>query len=124
MRKAIFVLLAACGGGDDPPAGIDAPGSIDAAPPTVVTVTPCVGEAITVDSTAGFAYVPRDSNITQGQIVKFVNRSDHDVAPLPPMTDSGLRVPLGGTACLRFTATGTFNFKCTPHGFSGSITVN
>jgi hypothetical protein len=32
-------------------------------------------------------------------------------------------VSLGGDRCYRFT-TGAYPFKCTPHGFTGTITVN
>ena len=119
------VLLSACGGGTDDPAGAsDAPASVDAAPASVVEVTPCTGETATVESTGGFRFSPSAVTITTNQIVKFINRADHDVAPTSASTDSGLRVGFGATKCLRFTKAGTFNYKCTPHGFTGSITVN
>jgi len=123
VSLALFVV-GACGGSDDPPA-VDASGSgnIDAPAATVQAVEPCVGESATVSSEIGFMYTPMATTITQGQIVKFVNRGDHDVAPTG-ISDTGLRVGFGATKCLRFTKAGTFNFKCTPHGFVGSITVN
>jgi plastocyanin len=48
----------------------------------------------------------------------------HNVVPTTTMSDPGLNVPFGGTKCLMFTKPGTFKFKCAPHGFSGTVTVN
>ncbi|MBS1123680.1 MAG: Copper binding protein, plastocyanin/azurin family [Deltaproteobacteria bacterium] len=127
ISLVMLLAVAACGGGDPAPAGVDAPaGGVDApaAVATVTEVTPCTGETITVETTGGFRFSPKDSTITVNQIVKFVNDPTHDVAPSGSMTDSGLRVGFGATKCLKFTKAGTFNFKCTPHGFTGSITVN
>jgi plastocyanin len=124
---ALFVALGACGGsgGGDDDGGDDAPG-VDAPAATVVEVSPCPAtpdKEVLTDAT--FKYQPQMTTITQGQVVKFTMDPSHDVAPSRNMpTDPGLRVGFGATKCLRFTATGTFNFFCTPHGFTGSITVN
>jgi plastocyanin len=119
-----LVVLAACGGSDDP-AGVDAPGgNVDAAAPSVVEVSPCAGESATVITDGTFKYSPMATTITLDQIVKFDMDPSHDVAPNGAMSDPGLRVGFGATKCLRFTKAGTFNFKCTPHGFTGSVTVN
>ncbi len=127
-RISIMMMLAvaACGGSDDPPAGVDAPvnNGVDAAAATVVEVSPCAGETLVVESTGGFRFAPKDTTITVGQIIKFEMGSTHDVAPTSAMTDSGLRVGFGATKCLKFTAAGKFNYKCTPHGFTGSVQVN
>ena len=49
----------------------------------------------------------------------------HDVVPdTSTTTDTGLAVDFGKTACLKFSKAGTFGFKCQPHSFKGSITVN
>lgn len=120
MRIAIGLILglAACGGGgDDPPTDSAAPQS------TIEAVNPCAGEAATVTTTTAFMYMPQATTINAGEIVKFVMDLSHDVAPRTTQDDSGLRVGFGQTKCLRFTTAGTFNFKCTPHGFTGSITV-
>jgi plastocyanin len=127
MSKLLFVLCAAtavsCGGGggdDDDDTMADAP-----AASTLMEVNPCPATTdATVLTMAGNNYMPKDTTITQGQVVKFDMNANHDVAPSVAPTDSTLRVPLGGTKCFRFTAAGTFNFKCTPHGFVGSIIVN
>ncbi len=123
MLRLTLVLsaLAACGG-DDPPA--DSSGGGDAPASTIETVTPCAGEIATVMTTTAFSYMPKDTTITAGQIVKFVMDPTHDVAPKTAADDSGLRVGFGATKCLKFTTAGVFNFKCTPHGFAGSIIVN
>ncbi|MEO8702715.1 MAG: hypothetical protein ABI867_21910 [Kofleriaceae bacterium] len=125
MSKLTFVLavatLSACGGGggdDDDDVQIDAP------PSTLQEVNPCPGTTdATVLTTGAFAFMPKDTTITQGQVIKFDMDPSHDVAPTGN-TDATLRVPLGGTKCFRFTAPGAFSFKCTPHGFTGSVTVN
>lgn len=122
----VFALaaLAACGS-EESSGTIDAPSGVDGAAATVVEVTPCTGETATVTTDATFKYTPMATTINQGQIVKFVMDPSHDVAPSPTRpSDPGLRVGFGATKCLRFTQQGTFNFFCSPHGFTGTITVN
>ena len=111
------------GGGSPSP---DAPPAIDAPPSTVTEVTPCPAtpDAIVTTRDDVYVYMPATTTIAAGQVVRFDTSLYHDVAPLPPMTDAALSVGFGATRCLRFTAPGTFRFKCTPHGFSGTITVN
>jgi len=117
MRLPILIasLLAGCGGSDG---GADAP----AVSSTIEVVEPCSGEDTTV--TTGAAYMPPATTIVQGQVVKFVMASDHDVAPDTSSDDPGLSVGFGQTKCLRFTTPGTYKFKCTAHGFTGTVTVN
>ena len=125
----VFVLLAACGddGGTtlpDAAANIDAPGSSA----TVMEVS-CTGitPAATVMTTdASFSFMPMATTISVGQVVQFTTSPSHDVAPNPSAakTDPGLKVGFNKTACLKFTAAGTFGFFCQPHGFVGTITVN
>jgi plastocyanin len=120
----LAVVLVACGG-DDGGGGADAPN--EGAANTVSEVNPCPAapDATVTTENTSFAYMPQTTTITQGQVVQFVMSSDHDVAPNTQVnTDAGLRVGFGATKCLRFTATGTFGYKCTPHGFVGTITVN
>lgn len=91
--------------------------------PSVVRVDPCPGTVdATVMTTAANAYMPMMTSISQGQVVRFTMNAAHDVAPLGA-TDPALVVPLGGDRCYRFTMAGTFTFKCTPHGFTGSVVV-
>lgn len=91
-----------------------------------MVVTPCTGETATIDSLAN-RFDPMSVTITMGQIVKIDAGQaidDHDVAPsLNTSTDPALVVPSGEARCFRFTATGTFNFRCTVHGFVGSVVV-
>lgn len=135
LRSVSLVLislgLAACGGGDDPPAGVDAPVNpgVDAPPSTVQEVTPCTGEAATIESTGGFRFDngagSSSVTINVGEIVKFVSGSSHNVIPVMPNSDPGLSVGFGATKCLRFTQAGTFNFRCQPHpSMTGSVVVN
>lgn len=118
-----FVLisaLAACGGDDG---GTETPPD---SPPaaSIAQVDPCPGTVdATVITTGANMYMPVATTITQGKVVKFEMNSAHDVAP-NGATSTGLVVPLGGTRCYRFTTPGTYSFKCTPHGFTGTITVN
>lgn len=121
---AVLVCVAACGGDPKTPP-VDMAANIDAKPATAVE-TACGSEIATVMAPAGsLAYMPAATTITQGQVVKFEMPAIHDVNPHPTLpTDSGLRVPFSSTKCFRFTAAGTFNFFCRPHGFAGSITVN
>jgi len=120
-----ILALAACGG-DDGNTTADAPAAIDA--PTTAKVSeitcPATPDATvtTVDGT--FSYMPGAVTITVGQIVKFTTSATHDVAPNTTGSDPALRVGFGATKCFKFTAAGTFGFHCTPHAFTGTITVN
>lgn len=124
MRHLIsFVLVsltAACGGGDDGMTPmIDAPPQV-----TIARVDPCPSTPdATVVTTLANMYMPMATTITQGQVVKFTMNAAHDVAP-NGAASTGLVVPLGGERCYRFTSPGAYPFKCTPHGFTGTITVN
>ena len=123
----VLVLLAACGddGGTALP---DAATGPDASTNTVMEVS-CTGitPAATVMTTdASFSFMPMATTITAGQVVRFMTSAAHDVAPNPSAakTDPGIKVGFNKTACLKFTATGTFGFFCQPHGFVGTVTVN
>jgi plastocyanin len=123
-RRALFLVLACAACGDDGNATQADAKQPDAPASTVVRVDPCPMMVNATVTTTGLAYSPMMTMISQGQVVKFDITAGHDVTPLPPMTDAGLVVPGMSTRCYRFTATGTFNFKCTPHGFTGSVVVN
>jgi plastocyanin len=118
---ALISFAAACGGGGD---GDSKDAAIDSPAATIVRVDPCPGTAdATVLTTSANMYMPMATTITQGQVVKFTMNAAHDVAP-NGATSTGLVVPLGGERCYRFTSPGAYPFKCTPHGFTGTITVN
>jgi plastocyanin len=128
IRFAIAALaLAACGSSDtktaDAPMSIDSPGMAS----TVQAVTCPATPAATV-MTAGFAYSPMTTTISQGQIVQFVMPSSHNVVPghVPTdstIADSGLSVNFSETKCFMFTQAGMFGFHCGPHQFNGTIVV-
>ena len=108
------LLLAACGS-----SGSSTP---DAAPATVRTVTCPPGDMPTVMTSDNvFAFMPETTTISAHGIVKFVMSPAHNVGP--DMSDSGLHVDFGQTACLEFDQAGTFHFQCTAHGFRGMIIV-
>jgi len=121
ISLAFLFAAAACGGGGSTPS-IDAPVSSG----NKVMMVDCATNAATATvATQNFMFTPMATTITAGQVVKFVLESVHDVVPDTTTTsDPGLTVGFGATACLKFTTAGTFGFKCEPHGFKGSITVN
>lgn len=122
---AVLLTFAACGGSDNP--GTTADAAVDGAGPSVRTVTCPPGQMPTVTTTSNTdqaVYSPKTTTISVGGIVKFVMPSLHNVAPNPLQpTDPGLSVDFGQTACLEFNKAGTFNFRCVPHGFTGSVVV-
>lgn len=124
VRTSLACLILAACGSSSPSTPPDAP-TVDAAPPTVHTVTCPPGDMPTVmTSDNADAYDPMTTMISAHGIVKFVMSNTHDVGPNPIMpSDSGLHVGFGQTACLEFDKAGTFSFLCTAHGFVGTIIV-
>lgn len=140
MRATVLLILAACGGDDGGGKAIDAAkpndGKLadarltDGPPPdapTKVRTVDCtqVLPSATVSAEDGvFAFMPAAVTITANQSGEFTMPATHNVVPGAAPSDPGLRVPFSGDLCLQFTETGTYNFKCGPHGFTGSVTVN
>lgn len=124
LSFALVLGLAACGGddGDNTPADASTSDSNGGGGAVMVTC-PATPAATVITTNSASAYMPKDVTITQGQVVKFTMSSAHDVAPLNASSDPNLKVGFGQERCFMFTATGTFPFKCTPHGFTGSVTV-
>lgn len=129
-RLAILVpfLVAACGddGGTGMP--VDSGGSnMDAGSAAKVVEVTCPGTpAATVTTTnAVDAYMPMNTSISAGGVVRFVMSTMHNVDPNPiaPMSDPATRVDYGETKCLRFDVAGTYGIYCTAHSFAGTITV-
>jgi plastocyanin len=129
-RLAILVpiLVAACGddGGSQTP--IDSGGSnMDAGSAAKVVAVACPGTpAATVTTTnAVDAYMPMNTTISAGAVVRFVMSTMHNVEPNPiaAMSDSATRVDYGETKCLRFDVAGTYGIYCAAHSFAGTITV-
>ncbi len=98
---------------------------IDAPPvtPSIVLVDPCPATPDATITTLATMFDMPSVTINQGQVVKFVSTSTHPISALAG-TDSTLAVPEGATRCFRFTMAGTFKFKCTVHGYTGTLTVN
>lgn len=132
-----FMLLTACSDDDGgkPPVDakdidaslVDAPlpdAPVDAAVTVVEVTCPTDTTGIETVTAPGSFFMPDAVTVAQDGVVRFMMPSSHNVVPdnsLP--TDPGLRVDFNATTCLRFTALGTFNFKCQPHGFKGHVTV-
>jgi plastocyanin len=116
----VLVLGAACAA--EPhghPAGDDDPDRPDAEPSSVVEVDCAAAPPAATVTTSGFSYSPDAVTIGAGEVVRFVVSASHDAAS----TDGLFRVGFGGDACLRFDEPGSYGFVCTPHGFSGVVTV-
>jgi plastocyanin len=151
--SALFIAaLTACGGGDtaiDAPHSdathdaphVDAPhidSAIDGPPPTVLTVACGSATPVATVADSNFAYTStpqgsasNDSAIKTNDVVEFNlnGLGDHPMVPdpgtgsAPLMTDSGLHAPDAAITCLKFTAPGTFHYKCLIHEFPGTVTV-
>lgn len=115
-----------CNCGDAP---TDTPGP-DAVPSTVVEV-PCPanpGQIASVVTTPGFNYAITVPTVPAGSIVRFQVEAFHNavsgtVTGGVPSPDGRFSVPFGGNVCLQFTAPGSFPFYCSPHLFTGTLTV-
>ena len=121
---ALLITLAACS--DSNSNTPDAAPASDAAGATVTTVTCPGGTVPTITATDGVdtTYSPKTLSIGVGQIVKFTMPSTHNVVPaLTGTTDPGLMVNFNETKCLMFAKAGAFNFRCGPHSFVGTVTV-
>jgi hypothetical protein len=114
----LIAAVAACGGNGDPGGGIDAPPQPDGPPSSVVEVA-CAGATIAETVvTAGNSYSPDAVTIDVGDVVRFNPGATHDVNG-----GSHFRVGIAGDACFRFDEAGVFPFFCTPHQFTGMVTV-
>jgi plastocyanin len=128
----VSAALMACGGGGgttgddtqhDAPVGDDAP-STDTV--HVVDCTAQTADATVTSSNSVFNYDPMTVTIPVNGVVEFdlANASTHPVGPdNSTNTDQGIFAQGGKTTCLQFTAAGTFGYRCTVHGFKGSVTV-
>lgn len=123
-----MLLVAACGddGGTGTP--VDSGGSnMDAGSAAKVVAVACpatpAATVMTVNGTDSF--MPMNTTISTGGVVKFVMSTLHNVEPNPiaPMSDPNTRVNFGETKCLRFDAAGAYGIYCTTHSFAGTITV-
>jgi plastocyanin len=102
--------------------GIDAP-TIDSRPSTVMVVT-CPATVASEVSAPGFAFTITDATINVGDVVRFTMPGFHSAVSGPPGQPDGIfRVDFNQTACLQFTAAGSFPFYCDPHQFTATITV-
>ena len=104
-KAALFLVLAACStsGGDATIRAVDC-----------ASVTPAA-----MVTTQGLAYAPSALTIHAGSAVEWTLPPQHDVSSSTP----GLAVGFGKTACLVFDEPGTYDYLCSAHGFTGTVTV-
>lgn len=97
------------------------------ATPVATVTTPTIGPSNFnyVSDPAG-AEGSNSSDISVGDVVEFMPSSTHPVGPdaQSGMTDKGLVALDNKTTCLKFTAAGTFHYRCTEHGFKGIVNVS
>jgi hypothetical protein len=131
------VIAAACGGSSNNNKTPDAAGSGSGSGSnedkvqTVNCGTATISATVTTPND-GFAYssspagsASNNSEIPLNGVVEFMPGATHPVGPdsASGMTDPGLVAPATETTCLTFTAVGTYHYKCTIHGFTGTVTV-
>lgn len=114
-----FVSLTACGGSSDeetPDAGPDGGGNTPAA--EMVACNASVTKEITTNNTTA-AFIPASTTVTAGTTVRFVMSTMHDARS----NQNLFTVNYGETVCVKFNTAGAYTFRCNPHGFSGTVTV-
>ena len=122
MRVAsLLAFLAACDarGGEQADAAPDAP-----SPVPVVALDSCPTSVAATVMDSATMFIPKESTISAGSVVKFVIATEHFVIPNTlRTTDPALMIKRGETKCFRFSVPGEYNFLCGVHSFLGSITV-
>jgi plastocyanin len=117
------VLFAACGG-DDLGGTPDAATQIDAPTAKVVQLATCPGTVSATVMDSASAFVPKDTTISVGGIVKIVTTAEHTLIPNTLVnTDAALTQGRGQTKCYQFNVSGTYGIACGVHGFAGTITA-
>jgi plastocyanin len=116
-----MIVVTACGGGD-PSTPIDAAPDAPPIPVTLLDRCPDTVAATVTDSST--AFIPMDTQIRVGDVVKFMITAEHIVIPNTlTTTDPALNIGRGETKCFEFDKAGTYGFLCQVHGFTGTITV-
>ena len=128
MRLLLLLSVFATGCGDDGMMMSQADAQTADANTNKVRETGCPAApsaTVTTDEAVDDRYMPMTTMIMTNGIVRFVMSGSHDVTPNPigGSTDPGIVVGSGETKCLQFTQAGTYNFYCSPHGFTGTILV-
>jgi len=88
-------------------------------------IVPCPASGTTNVSIFNFAFSPIGVTIGANGIVKWTNNDTvaHTVTSTPPLFNSG-NLGAGGTVCVQFNTTGTYQYFCSIHPFmTGSVTV-
>ena len=119
-------LLASCGGGGG---GYGGGGGTPPSSTVQIVSCPTVTADATVDAFGISAFNPPSVTITMNQVVRWNNTtgSNHTVTSDTVPTNGAFNADLlnNTSVCLRFTATGAFNYHCVPHPImTGLVTVN
>jgi plastocyanin len=115
---AVLLFASACAA-DPSPSGDDDGDAPDAGPSSVTRVDCASATIVATITTDGFAYSPSDVTVAVGDVVELHPSSSHDAAA----DDGSFAVDFGEDACLRFDAPAVHEFRCSPHQFTGTITV-
>jgi plastocyanin len=126
MRNSLVLVMVFAAGCETGGGGESV--TVDAAPDTppvaVVALSSCPSTVAAEIIDSPTAFIPKDSTISIGEVVKFTITSEHFVIPNTlQTTDPALMVSRGQTKCFKFNVAGTYNFLCGVHSFPGSIKV-
>jgi len=119
---ALAILFTAACGDDGSVTPADAPAGSDMATASNIETVTCASGELVVMATTGM-YVPAATTIAVDGVVKFTMPATHNVVPNVG-GDVNLKVNFNETKCLKFKAAGSYTFRCGPHNFMGTITVN
>ena len=123
MRILFALALAGCTTGSTPSTpAIDAQPAD--APPAVMLLAKCPDSVAGTIQDSPTMFIPKETTISVGQVVKFIITAEHFVIPNTlTTTDDALRIGYGQTKCFQFNTPGVFGFLCGVHSFTGTITV-
>ncbi len=122
IRISLAALaLAACGGdgGEGTPA---AAVSIDSMVANVTALASCPATVSATVMDSATAFVPKDTTISVGGVVKIITTLEHTLVPNTLVnTDPALRMGGNQTKCFKFNVAATYGIACGVHGFAGTI---
>lgn len=122
MLWVAFLVAGACDAGGGQSVSIDAAPDVPPTPVIALDECPATVAATIMDSPT--AFIPKETTISVGKVVKFEITAEHFVLPNTlTTTDPALSVKRGETKCFKFNTPGLYGFLCGVHSFTGTITV-